>query len=125
MKEDLQELFRGSGGAIRRSDHPKFQQRLDRLCRQGRLERPLPGVFALPGTAEGFEPAVIAGSLWAGPDAVFVTRSSRIGAGVTNSKRPAIWCWTFTWCQITEDPDWVVACIRRTLAQRGSRTPDP
>lgn len=71
MKEDLQELFRGSG-AIRRSDHPKFQQRLDRLHRQGRLELPLPGVFALPGTAAGFEPAVIAGSLWAGPDAVLV-----------------------------------------------------
>lgn len=76
MKQDLEELFRGSGGAIRRADHPKFQQRLDRLYREGVLERPLPGIFALPGTADAFHPAVIAGALWAGPDAVLVGRAA-------------------------------------------------
>lgn len=76
VKQDLEELFRGSGGAIRRADHPKFQQRLDRLYREGVLERPLPGVFALPGTADAFHPAVIAGALWAGPDAVLVGRAA-------------------------------------------------
>lgn len=72
VKEDIEELFRGSRGAIRRCDHPKLQQRLDRLHRQGALERPLPGVFALPGVRQDFQSAVVAGGLWAGPDAVLV-----------------------------------------------------
>ena len=72
MNEELEHLFRGTGGAIRRSDHPKFEQRLDRLYHRGLLERPLPGVFALPGVEAEFDRAVIAGALWAGPDAVLV-----------------------------------------------------
>lgn len=72
VKEDLKELFRASGGVIRRSDRPKFEQRLDRLHRQGALERPLPGIFALAGAAADFRSAVVAGALWAGPDAVLV-----------------------------------------------------
>ncbi|HEY9293366.1 MAG TPA: DUF559 domain-containing protein [Microlunatus sp.] len=45
-------------------------QRLDRLRRNGELESPLPGVLCLPGGMDDFGAAILAGALWAGPDAV-------------------------------------------------------
>lgn len=76
VKPDIEQLLAESNGVIRRADHPNLGQRLDRLRRHGELVSPLPGVLCLPERTEDFKTAVLAGMLWAGPDAILTGRAA-------------------------------------------------
>lgn len=76
MRPDITQLFSEAGGVIRRADHPVLARRLDRLRRQGLLDTPIPGVLWRPALAEDFQAKVLAGFLWAGPDAVLTGRAA-------------------------------------------------
>ncbi|WP_168207492.1 endonuclease domain-containing protein [Microlunatus elymi] len=68
--QDIDQLLKAAGGAIRRADHPELRYRLDYLRRRGHLASPLPGILTVPSAEDDLELAVLAGSLWLGPDAV-------------------------------------------------------
>jgi len=90
------------------------------------LERPLPGVFALPGVAADFERAVIAGALWAGPDAVLVgsaaarlsfwpkLRDDEIDFAIPIRRRVRYGRWTKFYRTIPEELIWHRHSIRIT-----------
>lgn len=72
MKSDIEELFRSSGGVVRRADHPKLKRRLDGLLYRKVLQTPLPGIVCVPGATGDLAGAVRAGRLWAGTDSVLL-----------------------------------------------------
>lgn len=76
MHPDIDQVLTSARGVIRRADHPKLAQRLDRLRRHGELESPLRGVLCIPGLTTDFAAAVLAGWLWSGPDAVLTGRAA-------------------------------------------------
>jgi very-short-patch-repair endonuclease len=73
VKPDVEILLREGGGVIRRRDHPKLAQRLDRLRARGELITVLPGLLSTPEGAQNWSVRLRAGLRWAGRDAV-VTR---------------------------------------------------
>lgn len=76
VRDDIEDLFRTAGGAIRRVDHPDLVHRLDRLKRSGELRSPLPGLLCIADPEEDVATAILAGQLWAGPDAALTGRGA-------------------------------------------------
>lgn len=70
MKQDIAQLLADNSGVLRRSDHPKLAQRLDRLRSNGELVRILPGILVLPDLVDDWETRLRAGIGWLGPDAI-------------------------------------------------------
>jgi very-short-patch-repair endonuclease len=76
MRPGLQDVFARAGGVVRRADHPALARRLDRLRATGQVHGPLPGILTMTAGGEDFQADVLAGQLWAGPDAVLTGRAA-------------------------------------------------